>query len=185
MACAHPGSLPSRRTSAARAADDLVSAVSAQVGFIAAAGTVVPDFASAGRTIRAAHQVLGALGPAAPPRRLHRLEDVRLRGLLTLLADDERLAAFSERELHRLQAADSAHGGRLEQALRAVLGNQRSKTAAASLAVSRPVLYERIALAEQALGVNLDDGESRTSLHVALLAADIRALTQSQEPPTP
>lgn len=130
--------------------------------------------------------MLGALGPAAPPRRLHRLEDVRLRGLLTLLAGDERLAAFSERELHRLRAADSAHGGRLEQALRAVLGNPRSKTAAAaSLAVSRPVLYERIALAEQALGVDLDDGESRTSLHVALLAADIRALAQSQEPPTP
>jgi purine catabolism regulator len=46
-----------------------------------------------------------------------------------------------------------------------------SKSAAAArLNVSRPVLYDRIARIERALGTSLDDPEVRTSLHVALLA---------------
>ena len=113
----------------------------------------------------------------------HRLEDAHVRGLLTLLADDERLVAFSDRELDRLRRADERYDGRLEQALRALLDHPANKTAAAArLAVSRPVLYERLAQVEQALGVDLDDGETRTSLHLALLVADARARARQPDP---
>ena len=49
------------------------------------------------------------------------------------------------------------------------------KSAAASaLNISRQVLYDRIAKIERILGASLDDAELRTSLHVALLADDVR-----------
>lgn len=169
-------SLP-RRPSPARAVDDLVAAVRGRAVFVAAAGSVVTEFAAADRTLREAHQVLGALKAPAETGRVHQLEDLHVRGLLTLLAEDERLSTFSRRELADLRAADRAQGGRLEQALRAVLDHPGNKSAAAaSLAVSRPVLYERIAQVERLLGIDLEDGETRTSLHVALIAADIGAL---------
>ncbi|WP_026146137.1 PucR family transcriptional regulator [Nocardioides sp. Iso805N] len=168
-------SLP--RRAATRAIDDLVAAIPPRLGFVAAAGTAVTDFAAVDRTMREAHQVMSALADGAVERRVHHLEDVHLRGLLTLLADDERLSTFSDRELHALRSADE--DGRLEAALRAVLRHPTSKsTAAASLAVSRPVLYERLARVAAVLGADLDDGETRASLHVALLSADLRAAAQ-------
>ncbi|WGL53525.1 PucR family transcriptional regulator ligand-binding domain-containing protein [Nocardioides sp. BP30] len=169
-------SLP--RRAAGRTVDDLVATIPPRVGFVAAAGTAVTEFAAVDRTMREAHQVMAALTEGAAERRVHHLEDVHVRGLLTLLADDERLSTFSDRELHALRASD--HEGRLEAALRAMLRHPTSKSAAAaSLAVSRPVLYERLARAGAVLGLDLDDGEVRTSLHVALLAADLRAAQAS------
>lgn len=175
-----------RRASATRAAEDLVAALPARLPVTAAAGSVVTDLASLDRTLREADQVLGALPASAPTRTVHRLEDLHLPGLLTLLADDDRVAAFSERELHRLRLADEAAGGRLEQTLRALLDHPTSKTAAAAaLAVSRPVLYERLAQLERILGVSLDDGVARTSLHVALMAADLREGGREGAPSAP
>ena len=39
--------------------------------------------------------------------------------------------------------------------------------------LSRPALYGRLARLERRLGVSLDDPESRTSLHVALLITEV------------
>ena len=50
----------------------------------------------------------------------------------------------------------------------------RKSAAASSLNISRQVLYDRIAKIERLLGSSLDDAELRTSLHVALLADDVR-----------
>ena len=47
-------------------------------------------------------------------------------------------------------------------------GNKAEAAQRAHLA--RPTLYERLRLIERVLGVSLDSAESRTSLHVALLA---------------
>jgi purine catabolism regulator len=38
--------------------------------------------------------------------------------------------------------------------------------------LSRPTLYARLAGLERLLGANLDNAESRTSLHVAMLILD-------------
>jgi purine catabolism regulator len=106
-----------------------------------------------------------------PARGYHRLEDARLRGLLHLLRDDARLHTFIDRELGPLLALPPDRGRALLDVLDALLGAGGNKVAAAAaLHLSRPALYDRIARLEQLLGVDLADAESRTSLHVALLA---------------
>ncbi|WP_455356701.1 helix-turn-helix domain-containing protein [Streptomyces sp. SYSU K217416] len=97
-----------------------------------------------------------------------------MRGLLTLLAGDERLRLFVERELELLQRHDSGSTLNLTDAVRALLWNPSSKTdAAAGLHLSRAAFYSRLERAQQVLGVDLDDPDIRLSLHLALLARDL------------
>ena len=108
---------------------------------------------------------------AAGQRRFYRLPDLRLRGLLHLLRDDGRLRAFADRELGPLLSYDAEHGTTLVADLAAFLEAGGNKALAASRAhLARPTFYQRLALIERILGVSLADPESRTSLHVALLA---------------
>jgi purine catabolism regulator len=101
----------------------------------------------------------------------YRLPDLRLRGLLHMLRGDPRLAAFAMRELGPLLAHDAAHGTRLADDLAAYLATGGNKAAAAARAhLTRPAFYARLRLIEHVLGHDLDSPESRTSLHVALLA---------------
>jgi purine catabolism regulator len=102
--------------------------------------------------------------------------DVRLRGLLQLLAEDDRVAAFADRELGPLLARDASHGSRLVEALRHFCEHGGNKSAAATAAhMSRTAYYQQLARIEQVLGVSLDDPESVLSLHVALLAMTTRS----------
>ncbi|GAB7006895.1 hypothetical protein JCM18899A_43680 [Nocardioides sp. AN3] len=58
--------------------------------------------------------------------------------------------------------------------LRALVEHGSVKSnAAASLHLSRPVFYDRLAKAGRVMGVDLDDPEIVASLHLALLASDI------------
>jgi len=107
------------------------------------------------------------------PRPYYRLPDVRLRGLLHLLRDDDRLQTFVERELGPLLEHDSKHGTDLVGVLRIYLAQGRNKSAAADAAhLSRPSFYERLHRIERVLSVDLDSVESCLSLHVALLGLD-------------
>src|SRR3984885_1625215 len=99
----------------------------------------------------------------------YRLPDLRLRGLLHLLRDDPRLQTFGEREIGALLAADAG----LIDALAAYLAAGGNKAAAAKAShLARPTFYERLRRIERILGTDLSSAESRTSLHVALLALD-------------
>ncbi|MTD59289.1 PucR family transcriptional regulator [Amycolatopsis pithecellobii] len=141
---------------------------------VVAAGTTVDSPAQAQRSLlEAAHVAAAALhGPA--DEAVHRLEDVRLRGLLHLLADDERVRAFAARELGPLLSRDAAAGTRLVQALRHYCEHGGNKSAAAAAAhTSRTAYYQQLARIEQILGVPLEDPESMLSLYVALLARDL------------
>ena len=137
-------------------------------------GSDVATLADARRSLLEAQQVADAAAqPSAPGRSrpYHRLADLRLRGLLHLLTDDARLATFVDREIGPLLAHDQAHGTRLTKVLGAYLAEGGNKAAAAGRAhLARPTFYERLRLIERILGVSLDSAESRTSLHVALLA---------------
>jgi len=105
--------------------------------------------------------------PDRPP--FYRLPDLRLRGLLHLLRDDSRLQTFVERELGPLLAADP--DARLLGVLAAYLAAGGNKAEAAKAAhLARPTFYERLSRIERILGTDLSSAESRTSLHVALLA---------------
>ena len=111
-------------------------------------------------------------GPAAG-RPFFRLADLRLRGLLQLLRGDPRMADFAERELGALLAYDAGHGTTLTSVLAAYLEAGGNKAEAAQRAhLARPTLYERLRHIERVLGVSLESAESRTSLHVALLALE-------------
>jgi len=113
-----------------------------------------------------------AAGPAAA-RPFFRLADLRLRGLLQLLRGDPRMADFAERELGPLLAYDAGHGTTLTSVLAAYLEAGGNKAEAAQRAhLARPTLYERLRHIERVLGVSLNSAESRTSLHVALLALE-------------
>ncbi len=158
------------RADAVRAVDRWADEVTARVRAVVAAGSPVDELASVDRTLLEATQVLAVLPPGQDAHGVRRLDDVHLRGLLTLLADDARVSTFADRELARLREEPE-----LRRTLRAVVEHPASKSAAAAaLNVSRPVLYDRIARIERLLGLSLDDAEVRTSLHVALLADEVR-----------
>lgn len=107
----------------------------------------------------------------------YRATDVRLRGLLALLRNDPRVQQFVESELEGLlQAEARGNGGHLDllgQYLE--LGGNKAALARSGY-LSRPTLYARLARLEELLAADLDDAESRTSLHVALLLHRLRAL---------
>jgi PucR family transcriptional regulator, purine catabolism regulatory protein len=114
---------------------------------------------------------LGSTAGLAGGRRFYRSADVRLRGLLSMLRDDPRAAAFADAELAPI-AQDA-------EALDLLLHYLESGGNKARLArngyLSRPTLYAKLARLQEKLGVPLDDAESRTSLHVALLLHRLRS----------
>ncbi len=107
-----------------------------------------------------------------PGRGLHvrRAEDRPLARLVTALRDDHRVLDHGERMLAPLIEYDLARGGDLLDVLAAMLAHPGNRTAASSAShLSRSVFYQRIALIQELLGVDLDDGEIQTALHLALL----------------
>jgi purine catabolism regulator len=160
-----------RRRDPVTCLDEVARDVARRLPVTTTAGTPVTSLAAADRSLREAGQVLEALGgrrgAEVAPGHVHRLEDLHLRGLLALLADDERLRDFTARELAPLRAADPA----LLETLRVLVHHWGSKSAAAAeLNLSRPALYDRLRRIERLVGAPLDDAEVRASLHVALLA---------------
>ncbi|MGV9796947.1 PucR family transcriptional regulator [Mycobacterium sp. NPDC003449] len=141
---------------------------------VVAVGAGAGAFADAVRGLReSAHVAEVAAAMTGPRRPFVRASDVRLRGLLTLLHDDPRVQTFAETELKTLLIHDAAHGENDMAVLRGYLELAGNKTALAKrLHMSRPALYSRLAAIQRRLGADLDDGESMTSLHVALLILD-------------
>ncbi|MCI2417515.1 PucR family transcriptional regulator ligand-binding domain-containing protein [Saccharopolyspora sp. K220] len=156
------------------AADVRRSAGAHSLPVVVAVGSTVGSISGARRTLAEAAQVAeAALHVADGTREFHRLDDVRLRGLLHLLRGDERLTAFAERELGPILSNE-----RLLDALRSLCQHGGNKSAAATAAhLSRTAYYAQLSRIEQLLGVSLDTPESLVSLHVALLAWDLESRT--------
>ncbi|WP_249353768.1 PucR family transcriptional regulator [Microbacterium sp. 2FI] len=107
---------------------------------------------------------------AARGPHLRRAENRPLVQLVTALRDDYRVLEHGERMLSPLIVHDLARSGDLLDVLEAMLAHPGNRTAAASAShLSRSVFYQRIALIEELLDVDLDDGETQTALHLALL----------------
>ena len=101
---------------------------------------------------------------------LRRSENRPLVQLVTALRDDHRVLEHGERMLAPLISHDLSRSGDLLDVLEAMLAHPGNRTAAASAShLSRSVFYQRIALIEELLGSDLDDGETQTALHLALL----------------
>ncbi|MBG0738613.1 PucR family transcriptional regulator ligand-binding domain-containing protein [Paeniglutamicibacter antarcticus] len=106
-----------------------------------------------------------------------RAHDVRLRGLLALLRNDSRVQAFVESELAGVLRLAAHDDGAQLALLQAYLEHGGNKAAMAREGfLSRPTLYARLARLEELLAVDLDDPESRTSLHVAVMLHQLRGL---------
>lgn len=107
----------------------------------------------------------------------YRATDVRLRGLLALLRKDPRVQQFVESELAGVLHAEARGAEGYLELLGQYLESGGNKAALARNGyLSRPTLYARLGRLEELLAVDLDDAESRTSLHVALLLYRLRTL---------
>ncbi len=132
-------------------------------------GGEVRDLHYARWSMEEAGQVLDAL-PRAGGKLYYRAPDIRLRGLLHLLRQDQRLVSFAERELRPLLEADRRQHSDLLKVLGAYISHLGNKAETASaLGMSRPTLYARLRQIEAILAVDLDDGEALASLQVALM----------------
>lgn len=114
-------------------------------------------------------RVAAGLGPDRY-RPVHRLAELRARVLVHRLEDDPRLVEFAEQTLRPLRRADQRTGGRLAELLLTFLevGGNKSLLARRSH-LSRPTLYAKLTRISELLDVDLDDGETRLALHLALL----------------
>jgi len=154
-----------------------VSAARLAPGLTIGVGTPADDVADLGRSLREAAQVADAARGLTDPRAWHGLPDLGVRGLVVLLHDDDRVHAFVDRMLGRALGSDD--GDELLATLRGYLDAAGHKSRAAErLRVSRGTLYARLERIRALLDVDLDDGEVRTSLHLALLARDVIAHPQ-------
>ena len=95
-------------------------------------GTAASGMREVRRSLLEARQVADAAAETPGPRDgrpFYRLSDLRLRGLLSLLGGDARLATFVERELGPLREYDAAHGTGLISVLGAYLAAGGNKAA--------------------------------------------------------
>ncbi|GAB3118916.1 PucR family transcriptional regulator [Glaciibacter psychrotolerans] len=187
IAAAHPGGRPAQLMVAlslpadARFTDAAATAFARDVQ--QALGPAAPDIAvGIGGEAHDAASLLASLEEASEllrrsasaPRRgvsLHRVENRPLLRLVTALGSDPRLQAHSEQMLRPLIEHDLENGGGLLPVLAAFAAHPGNRTKAASAShLSRSVFYQRIALIEDLLDVDLDDGETVSALHTALLA---------------
>lgn len=157
--------------------ETVVNAIAAAVHrrrpVVIGAGREVPSIDAVDRTLRESFQVLASVNEQNDLL-VHRLEDLHVRGFLALLGDDDRLRLFVERELGALWAHDARWKTDYVEVVRALISHRSNKSdAAASLHLSRPVFYDRLAKASAVLGVDLDDPDVRVSLHVALIASEL------------
>ncbi|WP_210584587.1 PucR family transcriptional regulator ligand-binding domain-containing protein [Streptomyces sp. GESEQ-35] len=141
------------------------------------AGSPAPDLADVARSFREAARVAEATEPGRPlpaDRSFHERSDIGLRRLLFALRDDTRIQDYAERQLGRLIDHDTRHGTDLLSVLRQYLDAAGNKTVAARASgLSRETVYQRLRTIERILDCDLESGEQRTELHVALSALDV------------
>ncbi|MFC9359241.1 PucR family transcriptional regulator [Rhodococcus sp. NPDC057014] len=153
---------------------DLAERVHRRIRVVIAAGRAVERVGEIDRTLREALHVVESLRLETPERLVYRLEDVHLRGLLSMLSDDDRLRLFADRELGPLKEHDAARRTDLLNTLRVLVRNPGSKSdAAAELHMSRSAFYDRLSRIAQVLDVDLDHPDILVSLHVAVLADEV------------
>ncbi|MGI5423566.1 PucR family transcriptional regulator [Streptomyces sp. CA-179760] len=143
-------------------------------GAIVGVGSEVADLAGTARSFREAARVIEATPPGQPlppDRSFHELPDIDLRRLLYALREDTRVQDYTERRLGRLIDHDTRHGTDLLTTLGHYLDAAGNKTTAARRGgLSRETMYQRLRTIERLLDSDLESGERRTELHVALTA---------------
>ncbi|KQX05429.1 hypothetical protein ASC59_14980 [Leifsonia sp. Root1293] len=144
----------------------------AGTGTVVAVGAVARDLSGLIASIEEAQELLRS--PREERGRgvtVLRAENRPLLRLVAAFAGDPRLQAHSEQMLRPLIEHDLEVDGDLLAVLLAYVSHPGNRTKAALAShLSRSVFYQRIALIEDLLDVDLDDGETVSALHAALLA---------------
>lgn len=150
---------------------------------VVSVGCEVSDLSQTARSFQQAARVADAAVPGTPDKPFHELSDIGLRQLLYALRDDMRVQEYVERQLGRLVQHDERHGTDLVTTLHAYLDAAGNKTVAAKRAsLSRQAFYQRLHAIERVLGCDLESGEQRTQLHVALTAFSVLRLAHGSGP---
>ncbi|MDX3230187.1 PucR family transcriptional regulator [Streptomyces sp. ME19-01-6] len=144
---------------------------------VVSVGSEVTDLSDAARSFREAARVAEAALPGQPlpaGRSFHELSDIGLRRLLYALREDPRIQSYAERQLGRLIDHDTRHQTDLLTTLRHYLDAAGNKTTAARRGgLSRETVYQRLRAIERLLDCDLESGEHRIELQVALTALDV------------
>ncbi|PPS70121.1 MULTISPECIES: PucR family transcriptional regulator [Streptomyces] len=153
---------------------------------IVGVGSEVADLADTPRSFREAARVIEATPPgqALPAdRSFHELPDVDLSRLLYALREDTRIQDYTERRLGRLIDHDTRHGTDLLTTLGHYLDAAGNKTTAARRGgLSRETMYQRLRAIERLLDTDLESGDRRTELHVALTALRVLRADRGAHP---
>jgi PucR family transcriptional regulator, purine catabolism regulatory protein len=143
---------------------------------VVSVGSEVTDLSDTARSFREAARVAEATPPGQlppPDRSFHELSDLGLRRLLYALREDTRIQGYTEQQLGRLIDHDTQHGSDLLTTLRHYLEAAGNKTIAARRSgLSRETMYQRLRTIERLLDRDLESGDQRTELHVAIAALD-------------
>lgn len=151
----------------------VIPALEPAAAYERAVGTLVAGLRETIDLVGADDSLRGASRRGADGRRV---TERPLTRVVAALRDDHRLVAHAERMLDPVLADGRARGGDLLEVLTALLAHPSNRTAAAEAAhLSRSVFYQRIALLEDLLGVDFDDGEQVAALHVAVLTHRLHA----------
>ena len=144
---------------------------------VVSVGSEVTDLTDTARSFREAARVAEATPPhqpLPPDRSFHELSDIGLRRLLYAVREDARIQEYTERQLRCLIDHDTQHGTDLLTTLRHYLDAAGNKTTAARRGgLSRETMYQRLRTIERLLARDLESGDQRTELHVALTALDV------------
>jgi purine catabolism regulator len=140
--------------------------------FVVAVGEEAGDIAGLLSSLEEAAELLRRhANPRSSGLTIHRVENRPLLRLINSLGSDPRLQAHSEQMLRPLIDYDLERDGDLLKVLLAYISHPGNRTqAAAASHLSRSVFYQRISLIEELLGADLNDGETMSALHTALLA---------------
>jgi PucR family transcriptional regulator, purine catabolism regulatory protein len=159
--------------------------VAGAAGPVTAFSALAPAVAEAAFTA----DVTAATEPCSPMR-VRRRADLGAQGLLWQLRADPRLLSFVDAQLGALLRLDDRLREPMLETLSAYLecgGNMTSL--AATIHVSRPAAYARVARLRQVLGRDVDPPQTRLSLHLAMLALQqgraAAAAAELLSPPTP
>jgi purine catabolism regulator len=135
-----------------------------------AVGAACAGWPGVGRALAAAVTALPAAA-TLEPRAWHDLTVASTDRFLFGLRDSPDLRGFAEQRLRPLIERDRRSRGDLVATLAAYCDNcGRKADTAAELRIKRQTLYHRLHRIEEALGADLDDGETRLALHLALRA---------------
>ena len=159
----------------ARFPERIVELLPSESVVTAAAAGPVTAFADLAAALAEAGFVVDVVTATQPrgPLRVWRSADLGVRGLLWQLRADPRLQAFVDVQLAPLLRLDGRVRRQMLATLLAYLEADGGMTGfAAKIGLSRPAAYARLARLRQALHDDLDDPQTRLSLHLAMLALD-------------